>query len=77
MAIIWYDEAMPYCELEPLGAVWWEKRKGIATAILHEAANRVQLMFPECSGMLGGNQPKQNNEWFKICFGNLWLWKYS
>lgn len=60
MAIIWYDEAMPYCELEPLGVVWWERRKGIATAILHEAANRVQLMFPECSGMLGGNQPFYN-----------------
>ncbi len=57
MAIIWYDESMPYCELEPLGVVWWERRKGIATAILHEAANRVQTMFPNCTGMLGGNQP--------------------
>lgn len=56
MAIIWYDESMPYCELEPLGVVWWERRKGIATAILHEAANRVMAMFPECKGMLGGNQ---------------------
>lgn len=56
MAIIWYDEKMPYCELEPLGVVWWERRKGIATAILHEAANRVQRMFPNCTGMLGGNQ---------------------
>ncbi len=57
MALIWYDEQMPYCELEPLGVVWWERRKGIATAILHEAANRVQAMFPKCTGMLGGNQP--------------------
>ena len=57
MAIIWYDEHMPYCELEPMGVVWWERRKGIATAILHEAANRVQSMFPECTGMLGGDQP--------------------
>lgn len=57
MAIIWYDESMPYCELEPLGVVWWERRKGIATAILHEAANRVQSIFPQCKGMLGGNQP--------------------
>lgn len=56
MAITWYDEGMPYCELEPLGVVWWERRKGIATAILHETANRVQLMFPKCTGMLGGNQ---------------------
>lgn len=56
MAIIWYDEKMPYCELEPLGVVWWERRKGIASAILHEAANRVKVMFPECTGMLGGNQ---------------------
>ncbi len=57
IALIWYDESMPYCELEPMGVVWWERRKGIATAILHEAANRVQTMFPECKGMLGGNQP--------------------
>lgn len=56
-AIIWYDEKMPFCELEPLAVVWWERRKGIATAILHEAANRVQAMFPECKGMLGGDQP--------------------
>jgi hypothetical protein len=56
MTIIWYDENIPYCELEPLGVVWWERRKGIATAILHEAANRVQLTFPNCKGMLGGNQ---------------------
>lgn len=56
MAIIWYDESMPYCELEPLGVVWWERRKGIATAILQEAANRVQQMFPNCTGMLGGDQ---------------------
>lgn len=56
MAIIWYNEEMPYCELEPLGVVWWERRKGIATAILHEAANRVKKMFPKCNGMLGGNQ---------------------
>lgn len=55
-AIIWYDENMPYCELEPLAVVWWERRKGIATAILHETANRVQKMFPRCNGMLGGNQ---------------------
>lgn len=56
MAIIWYDEGMPYCELEPLGVVWWERRKGIATALLHEAANRVMKLFPTCTGMLGGNQ---------------------
>lgn len=55
-AIIWYDESMPYCELEPLAVAWWERRKGLGTAILHEAANRVQSMFPECKGMLGGDQ---------------------
>ncbi|MGF7146275.1 putative N-acetyltransferase YhbS [Anaerotaenia torta] len=56
MAILWCDEKMPYCELEPLAVVWWERRKGIATAILHEAANRVKEIFPECTGMLGGDQ---------------------
>ncbi len=45
MAIIWYDESMPYCELEPLGVVWWERRKGIATAVLQKAANRVQQIM--------------------------------
>jgi predicted N-acetyltransferase YhbS len=56
MAIIWHDEAMPYCELEPMGVVWWERRKGIGRALLHEAANRVMQQFPDCTGMLGGNQ---------------------
>lgn len=60
-AIIWYDEKMPYCELEPLAVVWWERRKGIGSALLHEAANRVKTMFPECKGMLGGNQPFYRN----------------
>ena len=55
-AIIWYDEKMPYCELEPLAVVWWERRKGIATALLHEAANRIKKQFPRCEGMLGGDQ---------------------
>lgn len=57
MAMIWYDEKMPYCELEPLAVVWWERRKGIATALLHEAANRVKNQFPNCKGMRGGEQP--------------------
>ncbi len=57
IAILWYDERMPYCELEPLGVAWWERRQGLATAILHEGANRVRRMFPQCKGMLGGDQP--------------------
>lgn len=57
MADIWYDEKMPYCELEPLGVVWWERRKGIATAILNEAANRIMELYPQCKGMTGGDQP--------------------
>lgn len=56
MAIIWYYERMPYCELEPLGVAWWERRRGIATAILHEASNRVKKMYPHCKGMRGGDQ---------------------
>lgn len=56
MAIIWHDERMPYCELEPLAVVWWERRKGLGTALLHELSNRVIRLFPDCSGMLGGDQ---------------------
>ncbi len=56
-AIVWYDEQMPYCELEPLAVAWWERRRGIATALLHELSNRVKAMFPACTGMLGGDQP--------------------
>lgn len=56
MALIWHDEVMPYCELEPMAVVWWERRKGIGQALLHEAANRVMRQFPDCTGMLGGDQ---------------------
>lgn len=56
IAIIWYDEKMPYCELEPLGVAFWERRKGLATAILNEASNRVIELYPNCRGMLGGDQ---------------------
>ncbi len=64
-AIIWYDDKMPYCELEPLAVVWWERRKGIATALLHEAANRIKKLFPGCEGMLGGDQPFYPNIGFE------------
>lgn len=56
IAIIWYDPRMPYCELEPLGVVWWERRKGLGSAILNEATNRVKAKYPDCKGMLGGDQ---------------------
>lgn len=56
MANIWYDTDMPYCELEPLAVCWWERRKGLATALLHEAANRVLERYPNCQGMKGGDQ---------------------
>lgn len=65
MANIWYDEKMPYCELEPLGVAWWERRKGIATAILNEAANRVMKLYPQCKGMTGGDQPFYEKLGFK------------
>ena len=55
-ANIWYDEAMEYCELEPLAVCWWERRKGIATALMHELSNRVKEMYPSCKGMEGGDQ---------------------
>ena len=55
-ANIWYDEVMEYCELEPLAVCWWERRKGIATALMHELSNRVKQMYPSCKGMEGGDQ---------------------
>ena len=65
MANIWYDKEMPYCELEPLGVAWWERRKGIATAILNEAANRVMELYPQCKGMTGGDQLFYEKSGFK------------
>lgn len=56
MAIIWHDPRMPYCELEPLAVVWWERRKGLGTTLLHELSNRVMRLDPACTGMLGGDQ---------------------
>ena len=56
MAIIWCNKELNYCELEPLGVVWWERRKGLGTAILNEATNRVLELYPDCKGMTGGNQ---------------------
>lgn len=56
MTIIWYDEMMPYCEMEPLAVVWWEQRKGIATALINEAINRILEKHPDCKGITGGDQ---------------------
>lgn len=57
MANVWYDERMPYCELEPLGVVFWERRKGLASALLDECENRIMEKYPKCGGMSGGDQP--------------------
>ncbi|MBL4937755.1 GNAT family N-acetyltransferase [Clostridium sp. YIM B02515] len=75
IAIIWYDEKMPYCELEPLGVVWWERRKGIARALIYEAANRVMRISPKCRGMLGGDQQFYWDLSFKVeTIHETWDW---
>lgn len=67
MANVWYTKPVEsgvsshiqrriYAELEPLAVCWWERRKGIATAILHEEMNRILEKYPDCGGMLGGDQ---------------------
>lgn len=56
LAIVWYNEALQFCELEPLGVAWWCRRKGIARSLIYELANRVMKKYPSCKGMIGGNQ---------------------
>ncbi len=56
-ANIWITGEMSYCELEPLCVAWWERRKGLGSAILNEASNRVCCLYPKCTGLLGGDQP--------------------
>jgi len=74
-AIIWYNEKMPYCELEPLGVVWWCRRKGIARALIYEAANRIMKMAPQCRGMSGGDQSFYWDLGFKVETNNeIWEW---
>ena len=76
IAILWYDEKMPYCELEPLAVVWWERRKGIATAILNEATNRIKSMYPNCKGMLGGDQTFYKKIGYeKVAYVPLYHWE--
>lgn len=74
-AIIWYNEKMPYCELEPLGVVWWCRRKGIARALIYEAINRVRKISPNCRGILGGDQQFYWNLGFKVeSISEVWEW---
>jgi predicted N-acetyltransferase YhbS len=76
IAMIWYDERMPYCELEPLGVVWWCRRKGIAEALIYEAANRIMEMNPKCRGMLGGDQQFYWDLGFEVeAFTEIWDWR--
>ncbi|GKX66522.1 GNAT family N-acetyltransferase [Inconstantimicrobium mannanitabidum] len=75
IAIIWYNERMPYCELEPLGVTWWSRRKGIATALIYEAANRIMDKAPQCKGMLGGDQQFYWDLGFKVeAIHEIWDW---
>lgn len=75
IAIVWYDPALPYCELEPLGVVWWHRRQGIAKALIHEAANRVLKLGP-CRGMLGGDQAFYEALGFvHEASDEFWIWR--
>ncbi|WP_052078821.1 GNAT family N-acetyltransferase [Spirochaeta lutea] len=56
MATIWYDSRLPYCELEPMGVTWWNRRRGLGSALIREASRRVLALDPRCRGMLGGDQ---------------------
>jgi predicted N-acetyltransferase YhbS len=53
----WMDESMPYAELEPLGVVWWERRKGLGKAVIYELCNRIKAKYPHVKSMTGGDQP--------------------
>ncbi|MDD2578991.1 MAG: GNAT family N-acetyltransferase [Eubacteriales bacterium] len=75
IAIIWYDPSIPYCELEPLGVVWWHRRKGLARALLYEAANRVMRLGPS-RGMLGGDQAFYTGLGFQHeASDEFWQWR--
>ncbi len=56
-AIGWANEKMPYAELEPMAVVWWCRRQGLATALIHELSNRVRRKYPNIYGITGGDQP--------------------
>lgn len=76
MAIIWYNEKMSYCELEPLGVVWWCRRKGIAKTLIHEAANRIKNIAPKCRGMVGGDQQFYWDLGFEVeSVAEIWHWQ--
>jgi predicted N-acetyltransferase YhbS len=76
MAILWYQKGMPYCELEPLGVAWWERRKGLGTRILNEAFKRLSSVYPECKGMTGGDQPFYKKIGYESVGENLiYAWK--
>lgn len=76
MAILWYREGMPYCELEPLGVVWWERRKKLGSKLLNEAFRRLHAVYPECKGMTGGDQPFYEKIGYRACGKNLiYAWK--
>lgn len=75
MSIIWYDEKMPYAELEPLGVAWWDRRKGIASTLIYEAANRVRKLG-NCNGMTGGSQQFYYDLGFELK-GEDYIYKWS
>lgn len=77
MAIIWYHEGMPYCELEPLAVAWWRRRIGLGRALLFEASNRVLNINPKCKGMrVDNSQPFYTSLGFKLVSQDV-IWKWS
>lgn len=57
MACAWVSDGMPYAELEPLGVVFFERRKGLASALIQELSNRIIRKYKDCRYLTGGEQP--------------------
>lgn len=65
-AIGWMSPSMPYAELEPMAVTWWNRRKGLGTALVHELSNRIKTKYPHAYGMTGGDQPFYHDLGFAI-----------
>lgn len=73
LANFWIVEQTRTAVLEPLGVVWWHRKKGLGRALIYEGINRTRRLG--CTSMVGGDQPFYTALGFEtVAENHFWAW---
>jgi len=73
LANFWVREGCSTASVEPLGVVWWYRRRGLGRALITEGINRTRALG--CARLIGGDQPFYWDLGFEsVRESRFWAW---